>query len=129
MNQNFNRIGKFIFFARDDDEGFHTFDFFQDRRERGGKQRRTFEFQFLVFAPDNRPDARRRATSFAFFLKQRRAIAGAVADERHRFDTEGCRDNFADFTVGQNFSVIVENFNVQLFVVQMSADSRAAFAK
>ena len=54
-------------------------------------------------------------------MKHRRAIAGAVTDQRHGFDAKGCPDQFARFTVGHGLAGIVHNFEVQEFGMNMPA--------
>ena len=82
-----------------------------------------------MFAPDNRTEARRGAAAVAGRVKNRRAIARAIANQRHRLDAEGGGHDFADFAVSHRLAVVVENFQMQLFVVQMPAHARGALAQ
>src|SRR5579863_927864 len=62
-------------------------------------------------------------------MEHRRAIAGAKANQRHRFDAKSRGDNLADLAVSDRMTGIIEHFQVQKIGVQMPTRAGVAFAQ
>src|SRR5580765_342874 len=129
VDEHFDGIGELVLGARDDDERFHTLGLLQNglqsRREKGS----AFEFKLLVFSTDDWPQAWGGATAFARRLKERGAIACAIANQWHSFDAEGCRDDLTDFTIRKRVACVVENVKMEQLGMQMSARACVTFTK
>ena len=102
-------------------------DLFENIEETGGIERRSFYFEHLCFTCENRAEARRMATAWAWFGNDETQIACAEADERHALNLQWCDDDFADFARRQRISLVINDFHQSKIRWRMSASPFFAF--